>query len=125
MIPVRKISETILDFGSAVFHFLPEDASKIEFEASARVVVCVWNAVVVDEWNKTDKNEKTLLLTLDEEPKEMQLIVKRLIKRKKKKFSNDLRGVGHYEIIDRSGELIFRAEARGDIEKMQGYKAIQ
>ena len=120
MIPTRKISETILDFGSPVFQSLPEDASKFQFEASARVVVCAWNAVVLDEWNKTDKNEKSLLFTLSEEPKEMQLIVKRLIKRKKKMFSNDLRGVGHYEIVIRGSELIFRAEARGDIEHMQG-----
>ena len=47
-------------------------ASKFQFEASARVVVCAWNAVVLDEWNKTDKNEKSLLFTLSEEPKEMQ-----------------------------------------------------
>ncbi len=125
MIPIRKISETILDFGSAVFQSLPEDASKCQFEASARVVVCAWNAVVLDEWNKTDKNEKTLLFTLTEEPKEIQLIVKRLIKRKKKKFSKDPRGVGHYEIVDRGGELIFRAEARGDIKHMQAYDVVQ
>ena len=125
MIPTRKISETILDFGSAVFQSLPEDATKFQFEASVRVVVCAWNAVVLDEWDKTDKNEKSLLLTLSEEPKEMQLIVKRLLKRKKKKFSNDSRGVGHYEIIDRGGELIFRAEARVDVEHMQAYDVVQ
>lgn len=119
MIPIRKISETILDFGKSIFQSLPQDASKSQFEASARVVVCAWNAVVLDTWHKTDKNEKSLLSTLSEEPKEMQLIIKRLIKRKKTKFSNDQRGVGHYEVIDRDGDLIFRAEARGDIEHMQ------
>lgn len=125
MFPTRKISETILDFGKSVFLSLPDDATKKEMEASANVVVCVWNAVVLDERAKTDKNVKTLLFTLSEEPKEMQLIVKRLIKRKKKNFSSDLRGVGHFEIIDRGGELVLRAEARGDLEHMQVHSIVQ
>jgi len=125
MIPARKISETILDFGNSVFQSLPEDATKLQFEAAARVVVCAWNAVVLDTWHNTDKYEKSLLITLVEEPKEMQLIMKRLIKRKKKKFSNDPRAVGHYEIINRGGELIFRAEARGDVKDMQAYEVVQ
>lgn len=119
MLPTRKISETILDFGSSVFQFLPEGATKSQFEASAKVVVCAWNAVVLDKWKHTDEYEKSLLLTMANEPKEMQLIIKRLIKRKKEKFSNDQRGVGHYEVINRDGELIFRAEARGDVKDMQ------
>jgi hypothetical protein len=125
MLPIRKISETILDFGGSVFQSLPENASKLQLEGSARVVVCAWNAVVLDAWNKTDKFEKTLLSTLTDGPKEMQLIVKRLIKLKKKMFSNDPRAVGHYEIIDRGGEFIFRAEARGDVEHMQAYDVVQ
>ena len=125
MFPTRKISETILDFGKSVFQSLPDDASKSEMEASANVVVCVWNAVVLDEREKIDKNVKALLFTLSEEPKEIQLIVKRLIKRKKKVFSNDLRGVGHFEIIDRGGEFVLRAEARGELEHMQAHDAVQ
>jgi len=125
MIPARKISETILDFGNSVLQSLPEDASKKQFEAAARVIVCAWNAVVLDTWHKTNQNEKTLLATLANEPKEMQLIMKRLLKRKKNKFSSDPRAVGHYEIIHRDGEFIFRAEARGDIEHMQAYDVVQ
>ncbi len=59
--------------------------SKVELEGSARMVVCAWNAVVLDAWNKTDRFEKTLLLTLVDAPKEMQLIVKRLINAEKEK----------------------------------------
>lgn len=114
-----------MDFGSTIFQSLPEDVSKFQFEASARVVVCTWNAVVLDAWNKTDRHQKSLLFALSEEPEEMQLIVKLLIKRKKEKFSNDQRGVGHYEIIERNGELIFRAEARGDIGNMKTYNVAQ
>ncbi len=125
MFPTRKISETILDFGKAVFQSLPEDASKSMMEASANIVVCVWNAVVLDEWGKTDKNVKTLLFTLRQEPKEMQLIVTRLIERKKNVFSSDLRAVGQFEVIDRGGELVFRAEARGDLEHMQAHGVVQ
>jgi hypothetical protein len=71
MLPIRKISETILDFGGSVFQSLPADATKLQLEGSVSVVVCAWNAVVLDAWKKTDKFEKILLLTLVDEPKEM------------------------------------------------------
>ena len=125
MIPTRKISETILDFGNAVIQSLPESASKEQFEGAVRLIVCAWNAVVIDSWNNSNLMENSLLETLSSEPNGMQLIVKRLIKRKKKKFENDPRAVGHYEIIDRDGEMIFRAEARGDVKNMKGYEVIQ
>ena len=124
MIPIRKISETILDYGNPVFQSLPSNPTKVQFEELARIVVCAWNAVILDEWNKTDKYQASLLST-SEKVEGLQLIIKRLIKRKKKKFSEDMRGVGHYEAIDRNGKLTFRAEARGDIEHMKAYEVVQ
>jgi hypothetical protein len=47
------------------------------------------------------------------------LTVKRLIKRKKKKFSHDLRAVGDYWVREESdGGLIFGCTAHINIEKM-------
>ena len=61
MIPSRKISETILEFGDPVLQELPESATKEDFEAVMLLVVSAWNAVVLDEWNKTRKFEKEFI----------------------------------------------------------------
>ncbi len=104
---------------------LPDDASKEQFETSLQIIVSAWNAVVLDSWHRTDSHENSLLEVLDKEPREMQLMVKNLIKRKKKKYSEDLRAVGNYEVLDRNGELVFRAEARGSVKDMDGYEVVQ
>jgi len=119
MIPTRKISETILEFGSSIVQELPEDANKEEFEAVMRIIVSAWNAVVLGEWNKTKRFENELIKALNPSPREMQLIVKRLIMRKKRKYSLDPRAVGNYWIIEKDGEFVFRAEARLDIKGVE------
>ena len=85
MIPNTKISQTILEFGSPLISQLPDDCTKQEFEATMIIVVTAWNTVVLDQREKSDRNEKQLLFTMQNAPKEAQLEVKRLIKRKKKK----------------------------------------
>ena len=64
MIPNRKISETILEFGEPIFPKLPDNASKEEMEAAMRLIVSAWNAVVLDDWNKTREFEKAFLKAL-------------------------------------------------------------
>jgi len=64
MIPNRKISETILEFGDPILEELPENASKEEMEAAMRLIVSAWNAVVLDDWNKTREFEKAFLKAL-------------------------------------------------------------
>jgi len=121
MIPTRKISETILDFGSPILRVLPENVTKEEFEAAIRFIVTAWNAVVLDGWNKTKKYEIEYCKALDKMPIEISGALGKLIKRKKRKYSSDLRAVGNYWVIEKNGEFVFRAEARLDL---QGVKAI-
>ena len=83
-----------------------------------QVVVAIWNAVVIDSWNKSNKFETELINAMKNEPREMIIIVKRLIKRKKKKFLNDPRAVGKHWVKEKNGELVFGCEARIDIEKL-------
>ncbi len=118
MIPNTKISQTILEFGKDIILGLPENASKDDFEAAMRVVVSAWNAVVIDSWNKSSEFEESLMKTLEGAPKEMIVIMKRLIKRKKKKFIADPRGVGKYWVKEKNGEFVFGCEARVDIDKL-------
>ena len=116
MIPNTKISHTVLEFGKPLIRQLPHDHSKEEFEAVISFVIVAWNAVVMDAWEKTDKFERELLERLEDGPKQAKIEVKRLIKRKKTKFSTDLRAVGHHWVREEDGEFIFGCEARGNVE---------
>jgi len=68
MIPTRKISETIIEFGEPILQELPENSTKEEFEAAFRIVVTAWNAVVLDGYNKNRKFEKAFLSALRSMP---------------------------------------------------------
>ncbi len=114
MIPNTKISETILEFGKSLILELPAEHSKEEFEAVMTIVITTWNAVVMDVWKKINKYESELLSTIQAAPKEVQIKIKRLIKRKKSKFKfgSDPRAVGNHWIREQDGELVFGCEAR-------------
>lgn len=116
MIPSKKISQTILEFGKSVIAGLPMNYGKVEFEATMKVVVTAWNAVVMDSWENGNKFELELLALMDSAPKNVKLEMKRLIKRKKTKFSDDPRAVGDFWVRDNNGEFLFGCEARFNVE---------
>ena len=118
MIPNTKISQTILEFGKELVLALPDNCSEKEMEATMGVIIIVWNSIVLDSWNNNNSFENELIKTIKNEPKETMLIIKRLIKRKKKKFPNDPRAVGKHWIKEKSGELVFGCEARLDLDKV-------
>jgi hypothetical protein len=119
MIPNRKISETILEYGAPILQELPENSTKEDYEAAFRLIVSAWNAVVLDEWNKTTKFEKTFLKALSPVPIQFKGIPKMLIKRKKRYYSTDPRAVGEYWVIEKNDGMVFRAEARLDLEGVE------
>ena len=112
MIPNKKISQTILEFGKSIIAGLPVGYSKEELEATMEVVITAWNAVVMDSWESGSKFETELLSLMEAAPKTVKLEMKRLIKRKKTKFSNDPRAVGDFWVRDNNGEVTFCCEAR-------------
>ena len=61
MIPNTKISATILEIGRDMIYGLPENHTKAEFESAMRVVVTLWNAFVMDSWNKKNHFEEDLI----------------------------------------------------------------
>lgn len=119
MIPTTKISQTILEFGKSLINQLPENYTAEEFEAAINIVILTWNAVVMDGWKKESNFEAEILAKINEEPKEYQLVIKRLIKRKKKKFGKDPRAVGKHWVREEGGEFIFGCDARLDIENVE------
>jgi hypothetical protein len=117
LIHYTKISQTILEFGKSVISQLPDDHTKEEFAAPIRVVITVWNAVVMDGREKSNKFETEVLSAMENTPKEAQIEVKRLIRRKKKKYGSDPRAVGHHWVREQNGEFLFGCEARIDVQK--------
>lgn len=125
MVPSTKISQTILEFGKPLINQLPQDHTREEFEAAINLVILVWNAVVMDSWKAGSNYELDILERISAEPKEYQLVIKRLIKRKKKKFANDPRGVGNHWVRNENGELIFGCEARLNVENAPATGRVQ
>ncbi|QFY89677.1 hypothetical protein D5125_09350 [Magnetovirga frankeli] len=113
---MQKISATILEFGQPFLDLLPEGASKREFEAYLGIVVTAWNAVVMDEWNHDDSMQKQFMSHLSSMPPAYLELMQALLGRKKQLFADDQRAVGHHELIEKNGEWVFRAEARGKLE---------
>jgi len=116
MIPNTKISETILEFGKYVILELPSGYSKDEFETAITIIITTWNAVVMDAWGKDNRYESQLLSTMKAAPKEIQIEIRRLIKRKKNEFGSDPRAVGNHWIREQDGELVFGCDARLHVE---------
>ena len=119
MIPTVKMSHTILEFGKGLINELPDDHSKAELEAALSLIIAAWNAVVIDSNNKNNEFEHNLLQTLKNEPKEFQLIVKRLIKRKKSKFNHDPRLAGENWVKESDGGFTFVCESRLNVENAE------
>jgi len=109
-IPDRKISEVILEFGDPVLEALDQD-DRFEMESALRFIITVWNAVRLDQHEKSRHNEDQLLKALKSSTYGFYKIAQKLIKRKKRKYSFDPRTVGHYELVERDGGLVLRAEA--------------
>ena len=122
MIPNTKISQTILEFGKSVILQLPDDHTKEEFETTIKIVIAAWNAVVMDGWDKSNRFETKLLSAVKSIPKEGQLEIKRLIKRKKTCFGSDPRAVGHHWVRKQGDEFIFGCEARLNVENAPAEK---
>lgn len=70
----------------------------------------------MDGWNKSNKFETELLSAMENVPKKTEIEIRRLLKRKKKKYGSDPRAVGNHWIREQDDEFIFGCEARLNIE---------
>ncbi len=109
-------------FGESVISQLPNDHTKEEFEAAIMIVITAWNAVVLDDWEKNNRFETELLSIIKKIPTEVQVEIKRLIRRKKKSFGSDPRAVGDHWVREQNGEFIFGCEARLNVENAPAEK---
>ena len=113
--PVRKISETILDFGEPLLSQLDADAPRELWESTMTIVVMVWNAHVtaMPRWGQpqhlVDLHER---LKAADIPPELVDAVRVLSQRRLEHFATDTRAVGEWSFVGGQEAMRFRCDAR-------------
>ena len=108
----EQITQTILTFAQPVLVSLSKPCSKEQFAGVMRTVLTVWNAVVKDELAGGVQYETAVLATISNAAKPVQLMVKRLVKRKKTKFAEHRQIIGQHWVHEQGGEVLFGCEAQ-------------
>ena len=113
--PVRKISETILDFGEPLLIQLDADAPKEAWESTLTIVVTVWNAHVtaMPRWGHP-QFLADLHAKLGEPDAVPELVdaIRTLSQRRLELFASDGRAVGEWSLVGRPGAWSLRCDAR-------------
>lgn len=110
----KKVSQIILTFAEPIISVLPEGYTKEEFDAVIKIALTVWNALAIDAWEKNNAHETAVLLATRQMPDEAKLMIKKLFKRKKSKFSSETWAVGDHWLREENEHIIFGCDARGD-----------
>ena len=107
----RKISETFLEFAEPLWAPLGPAATEEEWEQALQIAFTVWNSLVFDVAQQSQRGVEQLRELASQEPG-VGLLVERLIARKQNLFADDQRLIGKYGLHRRQGELRLWAEAR-------------
>ena len=112
---VRKISETIVEFGDALIHQLDPDQPFEVVHSTFETVILVWNAHVMamPRWGQP-RYLADLQRRLDEPdaPAPMVEAFKSLTRRRAEQFAGDARAVGEWSVLKQSGQWRLRCDAR-------------
>jgi hypothetical protein len=113
--PVRKISESILDFGEPLFSQLDAALPLEAIQSVFRIVITVWNAHVMatPRWGQprflADLQER---MRDPQMPPEMVEAMRTLSQRRLERFANDGRAVGEWSLVMEAGQWRLRCDAR-------------
>lgn len=112
---VRKISETIADFGEPLLRDLesshPPEAARAAFE----LVIAVWNAHVMamSRWGRPQPlAELHQRMQAGQMPAETVEIIRTLSQRRLERFATDGRAVGEWSVVCEGGAWRLRCDAR-------------
>lgn len=112
---VRKISETIVDFGEPLIRQLDADQPHEVVRQSFEFVILVWNAYVMamPRWGQpswlADLHQR---LQDPQMPAPMVQAFRELSQRRAERFASDARAVGEWSIVQQSGQWRLRCDAR-------------
>lgn len=112
---VRKISETILDFGEPVLRRLQGDYSDDVAHKVFELVILVWNAHVtaMPRWGQPHFLANLAERMLDPAvPADMVDAVRELTKRRLEHFATDARAVGEWQLVKHPEGVRLRCDAR-------------
>jgi hypothetical protein len=113
--PLRKISETILDFGEPLLSQLDAEQSLDVARSTFEIVILVWNAHVMamPRWGQpkflTDLHER---LRDPAMPAETVDAFRMLSQQRLERFATDARAVGEWSLVMESGQWRLRCDAR-------------
>ena len=111
----KKISQTLLEYLEPFLNAFGDDISREELENLLFVGTTVWNACVVDAWHGSETYVNQVRKELGNIPPPE--LTDYLIERKRTAFAHDLRAISNPQVLNKDGELVIRAEARGDPAK--------
>jgi len=111
--PERKISAAFLEFAEPLLSPLGPRATEAEKLNALQLAFTVWNSVVYDVAEGSDRYVANLRRHIAAAPDpRLPVFVDQLIARKRNQFGDDQRLVGRYEFINVDGEERLRVEAR-------------
>jgi len=115
VIPQRKISETIIDFGQPVLHDLRADTPIEIVRASFTIAISVWNAHVMamPVWNAPQAlAQLQAILKMPTVAPEMVQAYHDLTERRHSLFASDPRSVGQWSVSpDETGNVKLSCDA--------------
>ena len=112
---VRKISETIVDFGEPLIHQLDTAQPYEVVRSTFEIVVLVWNAHVMamPRWGQPRHLAELHARLQDPQlPAPMVEAFKALTQRRAERFATDARAVGEWSVAQAAGQWRFRCDAR-------------
>ena len=113
--PLRKISETILDFGEPLISQLDAEQPLDVVRSTFEIVIMMWNAHVtaMPRWGQprflADLHER---IRDPQMPAELVEAIRMLSQRRLERFATDGRAVGEWSLVMQSGEWRLRCDAR-------------
>jgi len=113
--PVRKISETILDFGEPVLCQLDSALPLDVVQTAFKIVITVWNAHVLatPRWGQpqalADLHER---MRDPQMPPDMVDAMRALSQRRLERFASDGRAVGEWSLVMEADQWRLRCDAR-------------
>ena len=111
--PVRKISETLLDFAHPFIEMIDGSTTQQDIENGLTLAITVWNSLVFEVVQNDPLHlEKLRDSILESDNPEGWMMMEDLIKRKREKFTDDLRAISDFSVTYSNGNLNVRAEAR-------------
>jgi hypothetical protein len=111
----RPMAAVLAEFAAPLFLHVDESTNRETLLEGLRLLVTIWNAVVVDAWGKGTDHIAQLEAVASEGDAlpELSSTVEFFVQRKRELFSSDLRAVAEFDLTeDTPGKFSVHASAR-------------